>query len=251
MSDDKPVLWARSLVPAWVPFAYALGVFWVIGLLGHAGTPAQRAFVGALLLVGVLIVFLAWRRRRAEVGAEAIRIRWVFHRRTLRFADVRRAAPEGKKRVVLTTTNGETIELSTGYLDAAMPRDVLERLWKAIASGAEEGSRGLERETLARSGRSTTAWLAALRELGSPGSYRRSTFSTDRLWAIAENPGIAAEIRAGAVVALSASTPDLATRERFRRIGATTVEPSLSALLEDVASGGEVDDRALDGIVSS
>jgi len=242
----KPVLWARSFVPAWLPFSYALVVFLVLRMFRHSREPGQQAFAMVLLMVGSVLVYLALRRRKAEVGSEAIRIRWPFYERTLRYADVRRAAPEGRKRVVLTTTGGETIELSVGYLDSAMPRDVLERLWKAIASGAEEGSRGTEREMLARSGRSTEEWRTALRELGSPGSYRRSTLSPDRLWAIAENPGIEPEVRAGAIVSLAGSTPDVTVRDRFRRIATTTVDPHLNALLEDLANGG--DDQALDAI---
>lgn len=243
---SKPVLWARSFVPAWAPLAYAFVLLVLAGMLGKARELEQQAIAIVLVALGLALVYLAARRRKAEVGSEAIRIRWPFYQRMLRYADVRRATPEGRKRVVLTTMDGETLELTVGYFDAAVPRDVIERLWTAIAAGAEEGSRGTEREMLARSGRTTETWRAALRELGSPGSYRRSTIAPDRLWAIAENPGIESEVRAGALVALSASKPDEAMRDRFQRIGATTVDPSLQALLNDLANGQ--DDRALDAV---
>lgn len=243
-ATTKPVLWARSFVPAWAPVAYASAVF-VLLLFRYVRTDEPDLAAPFALVIGIVLVYLAWRRRKAEIGAEAIRISWPFYERTVRYADVRRAKPDGKKHVILTTMDGETLELAAGYFDDAMPSDVLERLWKAIAAGAEEGSRGTEREMLARSGRTTETWRAALRELGSPGSYRRSTLSPDRLWAIAENPGIEPEVRAGALVALSSNADD-ATRDRFQRIGAATVDPKLHALLEDLANGD--DDHALDAL---
>ena len=242
----NPVLWTRALLPAWVPFVYALFSSGDFYFEERVLTFMQ---VPAVLLGGVLVA-LAWPRR-VELGAEGIRIRGLVRRRSIAYRSIRLAAPDGTKKVNLTIIGGETLTLRTGPFGGAFPSELLDRFWKAIAAGAEDGSRGVERDALARSGRATAEWRTGLRELAKPGTYRHATIAPDRLWLIAENPGIEPEVRAGAIVALSASNLEAGGRERLRRIDATTVDPALHALL-DHASRGEPDartiDAALDGL---
>jgi hypothetical protein len=236
----NPVLWTRALIPAWIPFAYA------VFAAGLRQWP--------LLLIGLVLVALAWPRR-VEIGAEGIRVRGLVRRRTIAYRTIRLAAPDGKKQLNLTVVGGETLTLRTGPFGGAFPAELLDRLWKAIAAGAEDGSRGVERDALARSGRSTAAWRIGLRELAKPSSYRHATVAPERLWTIAENPGIEPEVRAGAIVALAASKLEEGGRDRLRRIDATTVDPALHVLLEHAANdSGEPEariiDAALDGLAS-
>lgn len=244
-----PVLWTRALLPAWVPLVFAFlsgGDFYYEGaLVEPLLIELPRLFLGGSL------VALAWPRR-VEIGAEGIRVRGLFRRRAIAYRAIRLAAPDGKKRLALTMLGGQTLTLHVGPLGGAFPSELLERFWKAIAAGAEDGSRGVEREALGRSGRATAQWRAALSELAKPSTYRHATISRDRLWLIAENPGITPEVRAGAIVVLSVSSLDADGRDRLRRIDAATVDPSLHALLDHAANAGEPDariiDAALDGL---
>jgi hypothetical protein len=132
-----------------------------------------------------------------------------------------------------------------------IPHEVLDRFWKALAAGAEDGSRGIERQALARSGRTIPEWRAGLREIAKPATYRNATVSHDRLWTIAENPGLELEVRGGAIVALSAAALDEDGRARLRRIDAATLHPTLHVLLEHATSGEPNDiviDAALDAL---
>jgi hypothetical protein len=233
-----PVLRTPSPLPAWVPFAIG---FIVLALADEPalGLPA--------CLAGVTCVLVAWPRK-VDVGLEGIRVRPFLGigGRTIPYTAIRLAAPDGPKRLVVRTMRNEALTLHAG-LFTRLPHDVLDRFWKAIAAGAEDGARGVERQALARSGRSTSEWRQSLRELARPATYRQATVSRDRLWTIAENPGLDLEIRGAAIVALSSLLDDTA-RERFRRIDAETLHPALHALLEHAANGhGEPDARIVDG----
>lgn len=234
-----PVLRTPASLSAWGPFAVA-----VLAALSAAG---HLLVAWPLMGFGLVSVVWAWPRR-VDVGAEGIRVRSRFGLggKTIPYTTIRLAAPDGPRRVVLRTMKDESLTLHSG-LFTTVPGEVLDRLWKAIAAGAEDGVRGVERQALARSGRSTPGWRAALRELAKPATYRTASVSRDRLWTIAENPGLDLEVRGGAIVALSASSLDDAGRQRLRRIDSATLHPALHALLlHAVSDRGEPDDRVVD-----
>jgi hypothetical protein len=249
----NPVLWTRSRIPAWLPAAYAIGCWLALLVFGHV--PLRIAFgrggLSAAFLLGGLLVLLALLPRRVEIGAEGIRIGWLFMTRTVLYGEIRRAEPVGTKAVSLTTLDGERFSLQTSIiLGSTVPRAVLERLWGSIAAGAEEGTRGAEREALARSGRTTSEWLSALQDLGSPGNYRQAVFPPARLWAIAENPAVGAEVRAAAVVALLPGL-DEPSRDRLRRISGATVEPQLQSALARLSLAGPHDHREIEAALEA
>lgn len=230
--DANPALWTSSVVPAWIPVAYAGTFFTALIFFGRA---QMRHALGTVLIesvlwTGALVVLLAAVPQRVVIGAEGVRVSWLFSRRVVRYADIRRAEPVGEN-VMIVTMQGELVQLRASVLGGAVPRAVLERLWNNIAAGAEEGSRGIERATLARSGRSTAEWRSQLRDLGSPGTYRQAVLPLTRLWTIAENPAIAAELRVAAAVAIASASLDEESRERLRKLAAKTVEPALRSAL--------------------
>jgi hypothetical protein len=204
-----------------------------------------------LFIVASTCAFLALPRK-VEIGHEGIRIRPILGigGKTIPYTQIRLAAPDGPNKLVVRTMENTTLVLHAG-LFGTIPREVLDRFWSAVAAGAEDGSRGVERQALSRSGRTTPEWRVALRELARPATYRSATVSHDRLWTIAENPGLDVEIRGGAIVALSASALDENGRARLRRIDAATLHPTLHVLLDHAASGEPNDvvvDAALDAL---
>lgn len=251
----NPVLRTRPLVPAWVATLIAATITFLCTFeFGRTPTlKMARAWqIDQLVLIGIgfLVVVLAAIEQRAEFGAEGLRIGRFLYRRTIAYRDIRQAVPTGQKAVTILTLDGRSFMLSAGYLDESSARDVLERVWESIAAGSREGARGAEKETLARSGRTTADWRKALRSLAG-GGYRSAQFSPDRLVAIAENPGITPDLRSAAIVALSTANIDAATRARFQAAAEVTVDPSLRALLEKAGAGdlSEHDcDAALDAI---
>lgn len=247
----NPVLRVRSPIPTWGPVLFGVVAF----LLGLGNDAYNDTRVSTLIAVsiGLGCTFLAWPRD-VEIGVDGVRVRGRLGMRgqTIPYRAIRLAAPDGPKRLVIRTMTNETFTLH-GQFFKPIPRNILDRFWSAISAGAEDGSRGAEREKLARSGRSIATWRVGLRELSKPSNYRQSTVSHERLWSIAENPGLDHELRAGAIVALSASTLDASSRDRLRRIDATTVDPALHALLDHAANGGgepddQIVDAALEGI---
>lgn len=236
----NPVLRLQAPVSAWVPA--------VIGVLAVCAGGLNGL---TLSLVGFIFVFVAWPRK-VDIGHEGLRIRPLLGigGKTILYTEIRLASPSDTKKITVCTMDNTTHVLHAGPF-RKIPAEVLDRFWSALAAGAREGSRGLEREALTRSGRSTAEWRAALRELAKPATYRSATLSHDRLWAIAENPGLEVEIRIGAIVALSTAGLDEEARKRFRRIEASTLHPTLYWLLDHAASGEPADgviDTALDGL---
>lgn len=242
----NPVLRLQAPISAWVPA--------VIGVFASFITPRHHPSGLVLSLVGFIFVLVCWPRK-VDIGHEGIRIRPVLGigGQAIPYTQIRLAAPEGKTKVVVRTMSNTTHVLHAGPFRTISP-EVLDRFWSAVAAGAEDGSRGVERQTLARSGRTTAEWRAGLRELAKPATYRSAGVSHDRLWTIAENPGIDLEVRGGAIVALSASALDEQRRARLRRIDAETLHPTLHVLLEHAANGEPNDlviDAALDALSRS
>lgn len=243
-----PVLWTRALVPAWVPVAYGICGF-VVSQIPWWAFGIMRWQLLVYLGIGFVLMLLAWPQR-LEIGAEGLRLhRSFFARRIIPFSAIARAAPDGPKKLRLQLQSGQTLWLDTGPWLANTEQELLQRFWGAITAAAQDGPRGIERQSLLRMGRTTAAWRAALREIAKPASYRSATIAHERLWAIAENPGIEREMRGAAIVALASTKLDEATRERLERLDATTVDVALQALFE-VAASGSPGDHVIDAVLN-
>jgi hypothetical protein len=230
--SGTPALSIRSPVPLWLPVAYGF-VVWVVSFRLAFSREVMTLLIGSAIVLIVLVLI----RRRAEVGNEGIRVQWIFRSQLIRYQDLRSARPnDDKTRVAIVTNAGKSYELTA---DETVPDELLQRLWHAIAARAEEAPRDAERHALARAGRSTPEWRAALRELGKPASYRETSMSPERLRTIAENPGLDTELRAAAIVALSGNLD-------ARVIAASSVDPALHSLL--AADDDEAIERALSTI---
>jgi hypothetical protein len=238
-----PVLRLQSPISSLTPLSFAI--------IALAAAETNR-FAWLTFAVSASVCGYLSLPRKVDIGHEGIRIRPILGigGKAIPYTQIRLAAPDGPKKLVIRTMTNTTHVLHAG-LFGTIPREVLDRFWTAVAAGAEDGSRGVERQALARSGRTTPEWRAGLRELAKPATYRNATVSHDRLWTIAENPGLDLEIRGGAIVALSASSLDQTGHARLRRIDAATLHPTLHVLLDHAASGEPNDvviDAALDAL---
>lgn len=224
----NPIFRATSAVPMSVAMIVA-----AVSIL-----VSQSSLIEGAAWLALSAVLFAAIPRRVEVGAEGLRIAWLGSSRLVRYDDVRRAEPAGPDAVRITFRNGETVRLVRGVFDASSPHDVLERLWTAVALGAEAGPRPNERAALLRGHRSIEAWLAALRELVARGGhYRQGLAAPDRLLSLATNPAAEIELRVAAAVACAlAGALDEATREELRAIAALSVDETLQAAFGRVAA---------------
>lgn len=230
-----------------VPPALAFGVAMTLGafaLFLHIPTNFLQLgrFFDVVRVLGFVLVVLAGIPRRVHIGPEAIRIRWLFGTRLVRYDDVKRAAPLGSD-VVIVLRDGGGIRLHPPPFGARrrITTYALERIWKTVAAGAESGTRGTEQAVLARAGRPPKEWVAALRELVSRGAQYRRGIDRGRLWTIVENPAIETELRAAAAIALWGTFDDQ-ERERLRAIVDETIDPRLSAALARIADATDESD---------
>ncbi|MBX3192986.1 MAG: hypothetical protein KF819_38735 [Labilithrix sp.] len=228
-------MWARSRVPP----ALALAATAIV-LLADASGRDPFAFGAAFVAWGLTIVavLLAVVPRRIEIGPEALGIAWIGPRRIVRYEAVVRAVPDGDA-VVLILPRGESLRVRRAPFGRDAPRAVLERMWETLSAGAEAAIRPNERAALARGGRRSRVWVEALRSLAPHGAQYRQVLEIDRLWAIAANPAIDAELRGAAAVAIAGSLDD-ERRGRLRDIAGATVEPRLRVALMRVAEAADV-----------
>lgn len=197
-------------------------------------------------IVGFGLVVLAGIPRRVHIGPEAIRVRWLFGARLIRYEDVKRAAPLAGD-VVIVLRDGRGLRLHPPIGSKKRIASVaLERIWQTIAAGAESGTRGAERALLARDGRGAREWVTALRALVPQGAQYRRGIDHGRLWAIVENPAVETEVRAAAAIALS-TTFDDGARDRLRAIVRETIDPRLQEALSRIADA--TGERELEGAV--
>lgn len=233
----NPVLWTTSRVPPWFAFTWAAMLLWgtiVVDLERVAPLVTGSAFVGLFL------VALAAVPARVELGSDGLRIAWLGRSRVVRWQDVKRAAPY-RGDVIVMTKSGAALRVGKMALGGDVPDAILERLWEAVSAGAEMGVRPNERAALARGARSPERWVEELRALASHGGQYRQGLGLDRprLWAIAENPAAAPDLRAGAAISIAATLAD-DERTRLRELAAAIMEPKLRAAFERVADARDV-----------
>lgn len=229
-APKNPVFWATSWIPYWVPILSLVSALALAFTFGEHET----AIFATWSVVGVSLCLTAVPRK-VTVGAEGLRIAWLGLTRTVRYGDVRRAAPVEDQDVHITLRSGIELRLHPPPFGATASRAaVLERLWSTLSVGAEERLSDGERALLARSGRRPREWARALGDLARAGAQYRSGVSLERLFGIAANPAIDAEHR-GAAAAAIAGTLDDETRARLEEIATTTVDEAVRTALTRIA----------------
>ncbi|HEX4445212.1 MAG TPA: hypothetical protein VH044_00690 [Polyangiaceae bacterium] len=197
----------------------ARGVFEV----NHATAVASCAMY---VVVAVAFYLLMWQQ--LAVGCDGVLLRGPFARRFLPFADIESAFCEESGRLVLRTHAGEIL---VRRLDPSAAQAVVWQIQTGV--GQVQAAPETVKRQLRREG-DVTAWLARLRALAIPGSYREAGVAGEVLWRVLEEPGATASERAAAAVAIGAfATPE--ERVRLRVAAARVASPRVRVAIERVA----------------
>ncbi len=131
-----------------------------------------------------------------------------------------------------------------------------ERILQALAS-FREGDADAAADLLRRGAHDVSAWVRALRSLGSGANAdaRTAPVPRERLLRIVEDPALPPQDRAAAAVALGADLDDEG-RGRLRLAAAASALPRLRIAIETAASGADESELAaalgeMDGVVPS
>jgi hypothetical protein len=237
--------WFLAAVFGW------LGVFIATAVILASKPMGASALVlpaGIVTIVATLLVYMnmpGW----LYIGSDGVRVDLRDHQRFVRFEDLEEAPVYRRKSwgktfvgVALHLQGGERVEVPIGE-DQFGASDRAHTLSKAIAIALERYRRAGppdDASALARGSRSPAEWATALRGLGAGANAgpREAPIDPDRLLRIAEDPGAAADARAGAAFALVASLDD-DKRERLRIAAAGTASTELKGVLLSAADGDE------------
>lgn len=222
----------RGAAFAVMPFFSLLLAARAAGLGAVVGLVALGVF--AALNVGNVVRVLR-RPRAVTVGLDLVRIeRTLGVDEEIPIADVVDAVADLRS-VVVTCRDGRVV-----VVPCDLSRDasaIAERISEAKAAAAGHGAPAAA--ALARDGRSTSDWLDALRALLAEGrdAYRGGV-DRPTLLATLEDPGVDADVRAAAAVALRGELrPD--ERARLRVARDTVADPRLRVALEAVDEGDD------------
>lgn len=185
------------------------------------------------------------------VGSDGLVVRGVGYERVVPYASVQ-SVDYGHRGVVVRLHDGTEIALLT--LSIAFPtqserlsRDrILEHAQRDFMAFRAAPPLPAGADLLACGGRSPEAWRRACGSAvaEAPAGYRTASLSAEEVVEILENPAAPIELRAGAALALSASS-DGAMRERVHAAIEACVAPRSAEVL-GAAGRGEVNLRALD-----
>jgi hypothetical protein len=209
-----------------------------LALLGISAVVLGIAVHPGILVVGLALIFLLLRFRRALVGADGVQVPQRFGDRFIPYTELRdvKKAPGGA-RLVLVSGKELSIDViaEKGEELGVMVSALYERLREARRAIPEAAALDVS-ALVAPAGRSAREWLSALRKLRDREvGYRTSGIGIEHLWRIVEDAGASAAIRAGAAAALS-STLDGQGRARLRVAADATAAPELRVVLERSAA---------------
>ena len=248
---------ARAMTqPAWM--AATVFGFGIVGVLvARLAMAIAAPAVGPIFAVaGVLSVFGAMLLpTRAEIGADGVLLTWAWTKRFIGHGEIAWVGTfrdEGAfKRqkwtgVVLHLRSGEDVRVpvtTTNGWDTARVGMVAERVREAMEQ-FRSGDAAADAALVERGAREASAWLAALRALGTGASatHRNAPVAPERLWRIALDPSAAPAARAGAAIALG-PTLDGEGRTRLRIAAEATASPRLRVALTAAADEAKRDEE--------
>jgi hypothetical protein len=215
------------------------------------------AIVGTFFLLGIAVAVFA-QPVDVEVGADGVLLSNRFRRSFLSYAAMSDAIVEAAD-VVLLMTDGRRVHLGVnhrGRFERALGNEreeYLSRMATQIREGIAAHRRGESppdvATLVARGGRSTEAWVAALAQIPDAlAAFRTAAVPEDQLWRIVENSSLDESTRAGAAVALRGQL-DETKRARLRMAAAASVSPCLRVALESVERAS--DDDALESVLDA
>jgi hypothetical protein len=205
-----------------------------IGMLNHTAAP-----VLALALVS-LFGFL-WPSH-VDVGPDGIRHEWLWWKKFIPSTKIAKVAQIGERRALgLQISCGEEDPHEIHVLDP--DREALEQRIRDIAGQTPDADAP---SVLARGGMEAHEWIATLRALANPATYRSASVDLESLWRVVESASASREDRAAAAVVVAR---DEASRTRLRVAADAIAEPKLRIAIEAVAEDDiETLEQALDDL---
>ncbi len=209
----------------------ALAFFTVLGV----GIPSLYAGLSPFyaIALGALVTLLATWPAQVIIASDGVMLTWFRRRRFIAFSDVVDIqTASGRSELVLK--NGER----TPIVGDAAVEEQLHAAWARFREGAGDPALAALVE---RRERDVGTWVDDLRRMRAESVYRAKALDDEALLRVAEDPAIAPDARAGAVVLLRPTLDD-AGRERIRVAASTTAEPRLRVALDALA---EAEDEAV------
>ena len=224
-------------------------------------TVPRQAAVGFLVILlttlhlpvtwwlAISLAVIAFWPAKITAGSDGLLFQWLFWRRFVSSSAIRGLGHDGDRAILVERTSGRTLVWHTSSrrkTTSAFQRErrdlVLSRIRAALEHGRSLPHSTEARDLLARAGRSTAEWLAALREQrGQTRDYRASAVPTDELWRVLEDPAAPADARAAAAFVLHGGD-----KIRLQNAAKTTASPRLRFALEAAAEDDEAElDSAL------
>lgn len=211
-----------------------------------------RAVLAFAVFVSLgFLVVASFARTRVRIGADAVDVSWLGHRRRVWLRDVR-SIERTDTGLRLALSDGSAYEIRTGVVQKPegnarlRDRDVLhEHLTAAhlaVTSTRVMGT-AFDAALLDPAGRDVDAWIAALRALGRADreDYRSVAVDPQRLYAIATDPHAPAMRRAAALLS-TASNLEARQRIELRDMALGLLDADLRAAIEAILAA---DDRRL------
>ena len=181
-------------------FVVLLPILAILSAMARSGAPL------IVLVIVALVVFL-WPSR-VDVGPDGIRHAWLGWRTFIPSTRITSAAR--------TSSTIVGLEVAYGASDphrifaAGQTRDALEERIREIAG---QGAAADAPSVLARGGMPAREWIATLRTLTQPATYRSASIDIEAFWRVVESASASREDRAAAAVVVAR---DEATRTRLR-----------------------------------
>jgi hypothetical protein len=230
--------------------------------IGYAWGQHFAAFVilaSAAVAAITVVMTTLMASTTVSLGADGLRIRWLFRTRTIRYVDIEAVrafdeTPGGlrgarQRGLSLQLRSGEALRLPDTADEPADLGSIVDRIRGAIARSGR-GDAVADEALLGSRGRTPSEWLRAVRALGAGANvdHRTAPLRTETLWRIVEDAAAEPEARAGAALALRAGL-DETGRSRLRVAAMTAAAPGLRFALESAA--GEGDDAEIEGALGA
>jgi hypothetical protein len=188
----------------------------------------------ALSSTAFVVLWLAFMEE-LRIGTDGVLFAGPLRRRFVPFTDVIGAATDDRGLVMHTRTLGTFVR----RMRAPAAEAAAEHIERALASldPSSQDQPDPVRHQLRREGDVVT-WLARLRAMANPASYRAAGFAGDSLWRVVDDPGATATERAAAAVVLgTGATPE--ERVRLLDAAARIVSPRVRVAVERAADAGD------------
>ena len=235
----------RTMSTLYSSTASMIGAMFACLMLGVAGPFIANAtgveLTNALVVLPIVpLVALLFLRSRVVVGADGVRIKWLYvdrfipHQEITEVVDAVRGVGKNRKSWVnLTLRDGRVVRIAVAPADWDSGKANLIATRIRDAKATMEGIDSSPLSALQRGELTFADWIAKLRSGGSKG-HRDAAVPEEALWRVLEDPRANPVDRSAAAVALKSSTARGAAR-RIGRAARSVAAPKLRIALSVIA----------------